>query len=322
MVKTQKIKYILLQAAIVALTATYCIFPDALYILAALTIQIGLYSAIAAQKPYALSLFSVPLSYAVAFTLVGDWRVAVLSVLFWPVGTLVAVCIRKGVTRAKTVLLTSVLFGVCLVSYAVMILWMLDIRSIDEFSEKLISGMKFLAQMSANSLPEASLVKGLTRDVYEKLVYDFLRISFIGTIVFACNTVAFVSTAIAKRIVIKTKGNTMLNNDPKWLYVLSKSSALVFIVCYLCVLVGGETLTLPEQIAFNTVVIATLGGVLIMAFRAIKGKNGFAGIPVLIIYAIVLFALGLQALLILLSITGLVAAFRYKNMEDKDICKK
>lgn len=81
MVKTQKIKYILLQAAIVALTATYCIFPDALYILAALTIQIGLYSAIAAQKPYALSLFSVPLSYAVAFALVGDWRVAFLSVL-------------------------------------------------------------------------------------------------------------------------------------------------------------------------------------------------------------------------------------------------
>lgn len=322
MVKTQKNKYILLQAAIVALTASCCVFPDAMFIVAAITVQIGIYSALAAQKPYVLSLVSVPASYGVAFALVGDWRIALLSVIFYPVGTLIAFCIRKGFTRTRTVLLSSVCFGTLLVGYVALVLYMWGITSFDGFATALTDGMAYLAEMSADNLPEVSLVEGLTRDAYRDLLYDFMRIASIGAFALMCNTVAFASTALTKRIVFSTKGNALLNNDQQWLYVLSKPSAVMFIVCYLCVLVGGETLTLPQQVAFNTVIVATFGGVLVMSLRAVKGKTGFAGIPKLLIYAIIFFIFGLQAVLILLSVTGLIAAFRYKNKEDKGVCRK
>ncbi len=322
MVRTQTLKYIILQAVILLLTTACCLYPDVVVFAVALTVQIGLYAAVAAQKPFWLSLLSPVLSYIIAVVMLENPVLAIASVLFFPAGALMALFIRKGLSRSKTVLVTSVTVGAGLLLFALSIIIPGGINSFDSFAEALNNTINDFAKLSVENLPDIYFTQGISEETYYNLLVEMLRVFLFGSVVLLCNIVAYVSSAIAKRAVIKTKGNTLLQNDMQWLYVMSKPSAVVYIVCYLCLLIGGETLTLPQEIAFNTVLLALLGGLLVMAVRSIKTKMGVVGLSSLFIYAVVFFIFGLEATILVMSVTGLIAVFKYKPQEDKDICKK
>lgn len=322
MVKTQTIKYIILQAVIVVLTASCCVFPDALFMLAVVTVQIGLFSAIASQKPFCLSLIAPLLSYGVAFALFGNWMIAFAAVLFFPAGAFVALCVSKSCSRSKTVLVASLCFGLSMAVYCGSFAALNGGITVDELSKALYNGINYVADMSVDNLPEVYFSQGITKEAYRDLLFEAMRLFFMGVAVLICNAVAYFSTAITKKVLLRTKDNKLLNKDKDWLYVLSKPSAAMFVICYLCVLVGGDALTLPQQIAFNTVIVALLGGVLVMAARSLKQRMGIAGISSVLIYVVIYFILGMQAVLVVMSVTGLIAAFRYKPQEDKEACKK
>lgn len=55
-----------------------------------------------------------------------------------------------------------------------------------------------------------------------------------------------------------------------------------------------------------------------MAARTLRRRAGAVGAPSLLIYVVIYFIFGLQTVLVLMSITGLVAAFRYRPQGDKE----
>lgn len=321
MAKKQIPKYILFQAAICLLTFACCCYPDVLFILAAITLQIGLFSAVACQKPYVACTATPIVSYAVAWMLLGDWRVAFAGVLFAPVGMAVAFCIRKKATRTHTVLAASLTFGIAVALYAVMLFALSGDVTFERAANLLNNGIKQLVSLSVSSLPEAYFSQGITAEAYTVAFTESLRVFMFGVFALICNAVAFFSTAIAKKTV-RAFNSSAFSFEEKWGYILSKPSAVFFVTCFLCILVGGDTLTLPERITFYTVVIALLGGILLMAFRSIKRRVSNVGFPSVLIYIIVYFMLGFGSLVALMSATGLIEAFKYKRQEDKGSCKK
>lgn len=316
MAKKQILKYILFQAAICLLTCACCCYPDIFFIAACVTLQIGLFSAVAHQKPFLPCLAAPVVSYAAALLLLGDWRVSFAGVLFAPAGLIVAYFIHKKKNRTHTVLATSAVLGVSVALYAVALFITSGEPTFERASTLLNNGIKRLVDLSVNSLPESYFSQGITAETYATALTGSLRVFMFGAFALVCNAVAFFSTAIAKRTV-RSFEPSAFSHDEKWLYVLSKPSAAFFVACFLCVLVGGDTLTLPERIAFYTVVIALLGGILLMAFRSIKQRITTVGFPSVLIYVIVYFMLGFGSLVALMSATGLIEAFKYKKQEDK-----
>lgn len=321
MAKKQTLKYILFQAAICLLTGACCFYPDILFVVAAITLQIGLFSAVACQKPFLPCLAAPVASYAVALILLRDWRVAFAGVLFVPVGLAVSFCIRKKASRTHTVFAASLTLGLAVALYALMLFVLTGDLSFERAAALLNNGVKSLVDMSVSSLPEAYFSQGITAQAYASALTESLRLFIFGAFALICNVVAFFSTSIAKKV-LRAFNSTCFSYEEKWLYVLSKPSAAFFVICFLCILVGGDALTLPERVAFYTVVIALLGGILLMAFRSIKRRISNVGFPSVLIYVIVYFMLGFGSLVALMSVTGLIEAFKYKRQEDKGSCRK
>lgn len=320
MTKTQILKYVLFQLAICALTFACCCYPDIVFLLVSVTVQIGLYSSLACQKPFLPCLVTPVASYAVAFLILGDWRLAFASVLFAPVGFVVAYCISKKFNRAQTVLVTALSFGASVVFYIALLFISSGAPTFERASSLISAGITQLADLSVENLPEAYFSQGITAEAYKELLSDSMRTFMFGAFALSCNAVAYFSTAISKKVIINTKC-VKINFDGKWQYVLSKPSAAFFIASFICVFVGGDTLTLPERIAFYTVIVALLGGVFLMSVCSIKQRVGTFGFTSVLIYVIVYFMLGFSSLVALLSATGLIATFKYKK-EGSDTCKK
>lgn len=321
MAKKQILKYILFQAAICFLTCACCCYADVLFIVVSITFQIGLFSAVAYQKHFLPCLAAPIVSYVAAWLLLGDWRVALAGVLFAPAGLVVAFCIRKKANRTHTVLAVSFTFGFAVAMYAIMLFALSGEATFERAATLLNNGIKQLSDLSVNSLPDTYFSQGITSEAYAAALTDSLRIFLFGVFALVCNGVAFFSTAIAKKAVCAFD-STAFSFETKWSYVLSKPSAAFFVICFLCILVGGDTLTLPERVTFYTVVIALLGGILLMAFRSIKRRITTMGFPSVLIYIIVYFMLGFGSLVALMSATGLIEAFKYKRQEDNGSCKK
>lgn len=326
MVENRRFKYaVTLQAVVVALTVACCLLPDALFLLAAVTAQVGLYAAAASQKPFALSLVSPLLSFGAAFVLTGEPSAAALSLMYAPAGIAAALCIRRCCKRSKTMFFTSLTFGAEMLAGVLCFFSREGVGSISDASGLVGAFLNSCAEASVKNMPDIPGVQGVGREAYRKLLYEYLRLFSFGSVALLCNAVAYFSTALSKRIMLKIRDGRLFANNSQWLYVLSKPSAVLFIVCYFCALIGGSTLSLPQRIAFNTPVVALIGGVLVMAARVVKEKLRISGLSGLIIFAVVLFFFGVRSLLVLLSVIGLITALRYKPTEDREnreICKK
>lgn len=325
MAKTNLTKYIVFQVLIVALTAAASAFPDALLIIAALTVQAGLYTYVALQRPFWASLAAPAASYLTAFAMIGSPIFALVAVMFFPMGAVFALCINKGASRARTVLWGAVSLGVSAVLITVLYYAVNGGFSLSLLSEKLVAGFGFAADLMVAQVPEAYFTQGLagvTEEAYRRLLFGSMRMFFLGFVALLCAASSFFATAMAKRLLLSSEDCPYFKRDKEWLYVLPKPSAAAFLICYLCEVVGGDTLTLPQQIAFNTVVVALLGGVLVMSARVLKRRIGIMGISSVLIYVVIYFIFGVQAVLVIMSVTGLIAAFSYKPQEDKEVCKK
>ncbi len=311
----------LIFACITAFLSMFVFTPfDATVPVVAIIAQIGFFSAVMASgfSPWQLSVPVV--SYGIAFMLCGDPILALLSVVYIPVAVVIAICLRKKASRSTTVVLSSLTVGI--VALGCGVAWALD-YGIELSFESVAALIKTTANDVTNflvdSVPDAFYEKNLSKEVYRATLYELFRYFSIGFFVLACNVVAFISTAITKLVVsyLCSDEKKISTFAKKWNFVLSKQSAVMFIICYLCLLVGGETLTLPQQIAFNTVFVAIQGGVLVMAFNSLRAKISNGGSYVLILYLILMFFFGLPIVIIALSVSGLFAVFKPKTKEGK-----
>lgn len=312
----------LIMGVIIAAASVLCTLPyGALLPILVLTAQAGCYSVLLSAK-FAWWHPLVPMaSFGAAYLASNSLLLSAIAVSYVPVAVIIGICLRKGANRGVTVVLSSVGIGVTAVAYVVISALAYGITfNVSDISSYITALSDYFANQTIASVPDSFFTESITREMYlAMLLKEFKYYSF-SFLVLCCNLIAFASTAIARRVInlygtTNAKLTTMVKD---WLFVLSKPSAAMYLVCYLCLLIGGETLTTPQQIAFNTVMVAIQGGLLVMAFRNIREKMRVAGFSALIIYIILFYFFSLEGLAIVLSVSGLFAAFRQKTKEDKE----
>ena len=80
-------------------------------------------------------------------------------------------------------------------------------------------------------------------------------------------------------------------------------------------------MTLPQQIAFNTVMTAIQGGVFVMAFRHLRQRISTGGFAAISMYIVIALFFGLSVTAMVLSGVGVFAAFKQKSKEDNKKCE-
>jgi len=263
-------------------------------------------------------------SYGLSCLACGDVALAALSIFYLPASLVTVACIKKNASRSATVVLSSVTVGLtALTCVAIAALLSGKSLSFDGVSAYIDEVSKTFAENLVSNVPDSLFNETLTKATYQALIFEGIKYFSMCFAVLFCNIVAFSSTAVTKRVLSLTKdGAGGLSEFAKeWRFVLSKPSAIMFIVCYLCLIVGGETLTLPQQIAFNTVMTAIQCGVFVMAFSFLRDKvraNGFASI---FVYIVFLYIFGMSFTAMVISCVGVFVTLARKTKEDNKPCK-
>lgn len=285
----------------------------------AIIAQIGFYAAVTTTSfsPWQLSVPVV--SYGIAFMICGNPLLALLSLVYVPASAVIALCLRKKVSRSATVVLSSLTVGITALICG--LVWALNCGvelSADGISALIKDASNHITDLLVGNIPDAMFENGISKEVYRQTIFELFSYFSLGMVVLACNVIAFFSTAVTKLVVpFLGAQKNMSSFAKKWNFVLSKQSALMYLICYLCLIVGGETLTLPQQIAFNTVFVAIQGGILIMAFRFMREKMAQGGSYLLVFCFVLAFFLGIPVFIIILSFIGIFAAFKQKTKEGK-----
>jgi len=324
MESSSKTKYLILGAVVSILTAPIFVAWKTSAAIVLLIGQIGLFSAVTVSG-FKLWHILVPLiSYGIGFSVTGDPLSAALALVYVPVSAVITICLNKKLSRGVTVVLSAFTIGMVAFGCVVATAFVNDVTvSADGISEFLSVSAANVANSLVSEIPDSLFTNGLTREGYVRTIIEGLKYFSLSIVVLFCNLVAFSSTAVTKRAVLSLNDeeSSIFGLSKNWLFVLSKPSAAVYIVCYLCLIIGGETLTLPQQIAFNTVMTAIQGGVFVMAFRHIRKRISVSGFAAIFMYIVVLYFLGLSAVAMVLSGVGLFAAFRQKSKEDNEKCE-
>lgn len=276
---------------------------------------------------------AVPLAvFGLCYMAGGDLYLAMLPLVLLPAGIATGVCIRKKCTRGLTVGISS--FGLIFGGFLAFLIvtWAnygivngTSIKACYEATYRYFTEVLF--DNVYNSLKTAFESYGYEEGYLETYTASFLksfRPMFFGTVIFTCNAVAYAFTAVSGRLykmLDASKFNSLPGIDGKWEFVLTKSSAVVFTVCYICLFLGGDSLALPETSAFYAVMLAIVGGVYVMAFRSIRDRSKITGGVDLIVICIVLFLFFQSSLIDIISLVlvviGLSATFKSNKKGDK-----
>ncbi len=296
------------------------IFISALAVIA----QIGLYSALLSAPFNIWKLFVLPASYGLSYLVCGDPLTAAFALFYLPASLVIAFCIRKGLSRGMTVVLSSLTVGVTAFACVAVPAFIYGVAfSFDSVSAYISMVSQALAEKLVSGVPDSLFDETLTKANYQALMASGFKYFSLCFAVMFCNIAAFASTAITKRVLLYVEGGTgrLSVFAKEWLFVLSKPSAVMYIICYLCLLVGGETLTLPQQIAFNTLMTAIQCGIIVMAFSFLRERFRAYGFAAIFMYIVVFVFFGVSVAAMVLSGLGVIVTLRRKTKEDNKPCK-
>lgn len=312
--------------AVITAILPVLLFLDISAVVAVIVIiaQIGLFSALLASG-FSLWQLSVPLvSYGLSYLACGNGALASLSLFYLPASLVTSVCIRKSVSRSASVVLSSLTVGLTALAYVAVTALISGVSLSFEGVSSFIDGVsRAFAENLVSNVPDSLFNETITKATYKALVFEGIKYFSMCFAVLFCNIVAFTSTAVTKRVLSASNNATVELSEfaKEWRFVLSKPSAVMFLVCYLCLIVGGETLTLPQQIAFNTVMTAIQCGVFVMAFGYLRQKvrvNGFASV---FMYIVFWYIFGMSFTAMVISCVGVFATLARKTKEGDKPCK-
>lgn len=276
---------------------------------------------------------AVPLAvFGLCLLVGGDLYLAMLPLVLLPAGIATGVCIRKKRTRGFTVGISS--FGLIVGGFlGFLIITWAGCGTVNVTAMRLCYNelYRYFTEVMFDSvyvsLKNAFDSYGYEEGYLEAYTASFLksfRPMFFGTVIFTCNAVAYAFTAVSGRLykmLDVSKFKSLPGIDGKWEFVLTKSSAVVFTVCYVCLFIGGDSLALPETSAFYAVMLAIVGGVYVMAFRSIRSRSKLTGGVDLIVICIVLFIFFQSSLMdiisLMLVVIGISATFKSNKKGDK-----
>ncbi|MBQ3195233.1 MAG: hypothetical protein IJB65_02090 [Clostridia bacterium] len=329
MLNNAKIKYAALFLAAVLLPPLVATYVDVSGILPAALVSSVVLGVLAASASPALA-FAVPVCvYGLGYLLSRDFIASAMPLVFYPAGIFAGVCMRRKCSRRLTVALTS--FGLAMgmgIEFVIITYHLCGSLSAEAFGV-CYDGLyayfaDYLYDSVYNVLNANSKNYGLAEaDVaaYTVAYIKTYRPMLFGTIILACNVAAYIFTAVSKRLLLYldvNKHDGLPGTNGKWEFVLSKSSAVVFIICYICLFLGGETLTLPQTSAFYAVMLAIVGGVFLMAFRAVRNKFRMGNSNIIITGIILLLFFNsaiINILTLMLAVIGISATFKQDKKE-------
>lgn len=288
-------------------------------------------AALVAVAPWWLSAVVPVAVYGLCLLISGDYYLSALPLTVLPAGVCGGVCMRRMCSRGFTVALVSFALVVgALLCFGILTLALygtISFSAIKECYNTIYSLIVDAVYENVYNVLKVSVEEyGYTESFVATYTAAFLRSyrpMLFGTVIFTCNVVAYALTAISKRIlkyadVAKYERLPGINGD--WEFVLSKSSAVVFILCYFCLLIGGDSLTLPQASAFYAVMLAIVGGVFVMAFRSIRNRVKLTGGVDLIVIGIVMFLFFQSSIMdivsMVLAVIGLSATFKSGKKEE------
>ncbi len=321
-----KKRYAVLVSAQILVACLSWLMGDIFVFLLGIVVCVALYAA-SLLINWSLLSFIGPIGSIAAIYLIGGSSFAALFFAFYvPIGVLLAFCVRKEFKRAKTVIFSSL--GFALATLSGLLVYLMATRgnvSLDTIGDFLRAVGMALKKQLLKEYEYSLLLQAEQMDVsinVSKYVSQFasqLNWFSFGSLALLFNSASYLSTVLT-RFVLKGVEQSNLKtffDSTAWQFVLSKASALAFIVVYLCIAIGGETLTQPQQIAFYSVVIAISGGLVVMAVNKIKlsvKKSGSFFLPIVLIAMAMFF--NVSAVVLVLYIIGLVATFTVKNKEE------
>ncbi len=320
-----KLKYTAIFAAAVLVPPLVMAYVDPSGILPASLLASVAIAVLLSSAPVILSVL-VPVGvYGLGCILSGDFVLAAMPLVFFPAGFCAGICMRKGCTRRFAVSLTSV--GLVLglgAEFVFLTYYLCGGLSTQDFRVCYNSLYLYFVNYIYNSVynvlnanAENYGLNDVDISVYTIAYIRSFRPMLFGTVILVCNIVSYIFTAASKNLlrfmnIDKYKDLPGIRGD--WEFVLSKSSAMVFIISYVCLLLGGDTLTLPQASAFYAVMLAIAGGVFLMAFRAVRNKFSMGGGSNFIIIGILLllFLQGslMDIVMVILAVIGLSATFK------------
>lgn len=298
-----------------------------IFFLLGIIISVSLFASILVLKWSLISFVPMIVSVVAVYFLSSSSLLAMCYSFSMPLGVLIAFCIRKKYKRAKTVLFTSIGFAIatiaCAVVYLVAYCGSYSLSSLGNALKSTGAEIKnqILIEMERSLLLQLENT-GVKIDTaaYIAAFSSLMNYVSFGVTAFVINCVSYFSTSITK-LSLNGLGDNKINaffNESNWQFVLSKASAIVFLLVYLCIQIGGETLTQPQIVAFYAVLLAISGGVLLMAVNRIRNsikKNG--NFVMLFLLAGTAFFLGIYPVLLIMIIMGLIATFSFKSDKEE-----
>ncbi len=292
----------------------------------------AIYAVLTAVAPVPLALAVPIIVYGINAVLGGDYVFAAFPLIFLPAGFGLGLCMRKKCSRRVTVATTSVSLvaggALGFVLATLTVFGKLTAATLADCYSGLYSYVanSFYENMytSLKSAAYAYELKDFDAAAYTKIYLKSCRPMLIGSAIFACNALAYILTAVSKYLLKHTsieQFKSLPGINGNWEFVLSKTSAVVFIVCYACITLGGDALALPELSAFYAILFAIIGGVLIMALRTVRNKMHLGGSIGFIVTGIIIFFFFqgsiLSIIVTVLAIIGLTATLKKEKTEDK-----
>lgn len=288
-------------------------------------------------KPSAVLLLCPAVTYGAFAVITGDLAVAAISALFLPSAILCGLVMRRKGSRAGAIgavcggfgISALFVFGISLFA----IYGRINADALKQLSTDYLIPLKndIVDQLYRNlytSLEQTMTQMNMAGEIdlvsYTAAYIKALKPVTIGLILASAGVFAYLFTEVAKQAtkwVDSDKLVALPGIKGKWEYILSKGTATAFIIAYVCMFLGGDALKFNELAAFNAVIMAITGGVLIMAFRAIKDRISKRGWADLVFPVIILVFFLSDYIFSILAIIGLVASFRFKS-EDEQKCKK
>ncbi len=326
MTSTVKNRYVILFVAQIAIAAFSAFVGDLTMFFFGTVACSAFYASTLVISKSLISHLAPLLSGLAVFAVTGMWGYAIVFAFYALVGTVLSVCVKKEYSRSKSVFCLAITIASSIaVCYVFFFAMTADSFSVTELGNSLKTGINSFIDKTVSTFIENFKLQadasGFKFDIVEftKSFSSMLYSMSFGIVAFVINFASYISTWIFKLTQkgIESDKIKRVFGKNEWSFVLSKVSAVVFIVTLLLIAIGGDTLTRPQNVAFYAVFIAISGGVFIMAFNKLRNSVRNTGsylFPVMLVILAIFFDMYI-AWLIIFGI-GLYAALSYKDKKE------
>lgn len=347
MIKNSKLKYYAL-LAVAALVPLLVLVFDIKYLFQSasslfplgLLVSSAILAALFAVKPSPLLLVAPLALYGGMYALSGSFVVSAFSAVALPMAIGVGICMRRKLARGLTVTVATLCMaggvGMCFVILTAICFGNISVSSFVRcYNSYIVPAAHYFKDLIGQTMAESMerYAESFGVDSFDATDYALAYVASLKTVVFGwlflgANIISYAFTALSGRTAAYVDDGylkALPGVNGRWEFVLAKSSAVVFIVCYACLKIGGDDLTVPQVSAFNAIMYAIIGGVLVMAFRTIKERiRSRGGVEILIMAVVGFVFFGdtfMSFAITALTVVGLYAALRAKKETD-DKCKE